>query len=201
MAEIELVEWACVVDQLKTILTTTKVTTSTDQTDSPYNATAALVKSQGKACLIVAVNVSKDQIVSILQQLDLFAGTPAYTTVEVGFNVEQTANQEKVYMFQVGGGLTIEVVWEGLKGMQEKLKDHKVPSYMENPIKKWMVSKTATSIIVQDAGDNKDKDKEYMEGCVSINELCLNQDGTLALSFDPIKLGDIAGLAIFGYTG
>lgn len=93
MAEIELVEWACVVDQLKTILTTTKVTTSTDQTDSPYNATAALVKSQGKACLIVAVNVSKDQIVSILQQLDLFAGTPAYTTVEVGFNVEQTANQ------------------------------------------------------------------------------------------------------------
>jgi len=96
MAGIELTEWAFVVDQLKAALTTTKVTTSTDQTDSPYDATAALVKTQGKACLIVANNVEKGQIVEVLKQLDLFAGTPSYTTANVGFTVELTNDKGKM---------------------------------------------------------------------------------------------------------
>ena len=155
MAGIELTEWAFVVDQLKAALTTTKVTTSTDQTDSPYDATAALVKTQGKACLIVANNVEKGQIVEVLKQLDLFAGTPSYTTANVGFTVELTNDKGKMYLFKVGSGLTIDVVWEVLQGMQEKLKDHTVPNYKENPIQKWMVSKGEGCIMLQDEQNPK----------------------------------------------
>ena len=87
--------------------------------------------------------------------------------------------------------------------MQEKLKDHTVPNFKkEHPIQKWMVSKGDGCIIVQDDKEKKIKDKDYLEGFVSINELCINHDGNLALSSDPfLKPAEVAGIAIFGYTG
>ena len=49
----------------------------------------------------------------------------------------------------------------------------------------------------------KIKDKDYLEGDVSINELCIDPtNGTLALSSDPeLNPAGVAGIAIFGYTG
>ena len=204
MAEIELTEWRAVVDQLKAALTTTKVTISSDQTDSPYNATAALVKTQGKACLVVANNVETSQIVGVLKQLDLFAGTPTYSTANVGFSVMLTEDGgNKLYLFDLGGGPSKEVVWGVLQGMKEKLKDHTVPTRKENPIKKWMVSKGESSITLEDGADMKDPHREYLEGEVSINELCVDtKDGTLTLATDPdLGPASVTGIAIFGYTG
>jgi len=203
MAEIGLQVWREVVAQLETTLRSERVVVATDQTDSPYNATAALAKSQGKACLIVACNVDKEHIKDVLKQLDLFAGTPSYVTAEIGFETaENEKTKERIYCFQIGGTLSTDVVWEQLQGMQQKLQSHTVPTGVEGPIKKWMISKDGKNLMVQDAQDTKDPKKEYIEGLVSINELCIDPaTDTLGLSREPIKLDDVVGLAIFGYTG
>lgn len=192
-------DWQPVIDQLQKTLKKIKAPLNEDETDGGMNAVAALVQANGKACLTIGMGATHSQIKDILDSLDIFASSPDYTQTEVNFTASTQMQTVNTYTYNINVGFLLPIVWEHLQGLEAELKKKTgTPPTGDAPLEKWAVYKQEpdTLVITQDPP----KDQDYLQGYISLNMLCIDEQGCLQLATSPLTSGDIKGLAIFGYT-
>jgi len=188
----EVFVWRKVVDQLQLALQKRKTTINQDETDGPTNATAALIESTGKTCLIIGIGASHKEIQAVLGDIDIFAGSPFFMTAQVNLTVKQAG----IYTIDVGE--LIETAWSHLQTIEEELSKTGTPPKTDSPLAQWYVYKAGHLLTI--TKDQPSSQPEALKGCVSLNELYKDMDGTLQLARGQLDPTMVQGLAIFGYT-
>lgn len=135
------------IDQLMQTLKRRPVAIGNEETDGHTNAVAALVQTDGKACLIIGIGATHQQIKDILDDIDHFASSLEYMQADVNFTTKQQPETD-AYIYTIDVGYLEPIVWAHLKDISQKLATKGNPPRVDMPLEKWAVTTLNTNIIV-----------------------------------------------------